>query len=33
MKTSLLAYAGTFLTLLVCDWIWLCLIARNFSPY
>ncbi|WP_425516032.1 DUF2177 family protein [Rhizobium changzhiense] len=30
MKTSLLAYAGTFFTLLVCDGIWLGLIARNF---
>ena len=30
MKTSLLAYAGTFLTLLICDGIWLGLIARNF---
>jgi len=30
MKTALLAYAGTFLTLLVCDGIWLGLVARNF---
>ncbi|KZS54464.1 DUF2177 family protein [Rhizobium anhuiense] len=30
MKTSLLAYAGAVLTLLVCDGIWLGLIARNF---
>lgn len=30
MKTSLLAYAGVFLTLLVCDGLWLGLIARNF---
>ena len=30
MKTALIAYAGTFLTLLVCDGIWLGLIARSF---
>lgn len=30
MKTALFAYAGTFLTLLICDGIWLGLIARNF---
>ena len=30
MKTALFAYAGTFLTLLVCDGIWLGLVARNF---
>ncbi|WP_444965440.1 DUF2177 family protein [Rhizobium aouanii] len=30
MKTSLLAYAGTFLILLIGDGIWLGLIARNF---
>ncbi|MBY3347486.1 DUF2177 family protein [Rhizobium laguerreae] len=29
-KTALFAYAGTFLTLLICDGIWLGLIARNF---
>lgn len=30
MKTALCAYAGTFLTLLVCDGIWLGVVARNF---
>ena len=30
MKTALIAYAGTFLTLLVCDGIWLGLVARSF---
>jgi uncharacterized membrane protein len=30
MKTALLAYAGAFLTLLVCDAVWLGLIARSF---
>ncbi|WP_225524971.1 DUF2177 family protein [Rhizobium leguminosarum] len=29
-KTALFAYAGTFLTLLICDGIWLGLIAHNF---
>lgn len=30
MKTVLIAYAGSFLTLLVCDGIWLGLVARSF---
>ncbi|OWV76114.1 hypothetical protein ATY77_05985 [Rhizobium sp. R634] len=30
MKTTLLAYAGVLFTLLVCDGIWLGLVARNF---
>lgn len=30
MKTALIAYAGTFLTLLVADAIWLGVVARTF---
>ncbi len=30
MKTALIAYAGTFSTLLVADAIWLGLVARTF---
>lgn len=30
MKTALIGYAGAFLTLLVCDGIWLGLVARTF---
>ena len=30
MKTALFAYAGSLLTLLVCDGIWLGLVARSF---
>ncbi|MBB2818101.1 UNVERIFIED_ORG: hypothetical protein GGD59_001329 [Rhizobium esperanzae] len=30
MKTALFAYAGSLLSLLVCDGIWLGLVARSF---